>query len=175
MSLKIVVINGIAQHGKDTFVKEVIAAGADDVSVINHSTVRLVKNVARRYFGADETVKKGDAERRLWSDLKDAWTRYNNGPFNEVVEMVREIESCYRPRQKVILFIHAREPVEIDKLKKKFGDACMTLLITNYNKTYVPDNHADQDVFDYEYDLIIKNDGTIEDLKQKADEFVATL
>ena len=33
-------------------------------------------------------------------------------------------------------------------------------------------NHADQEVMNFNYDYIIDNDGTIEDLKKKANSFI---
>ena len=91
--LRVVVVNGVAAHGKDSFVK--FAIKHFDGVAINHSTVATVKEAAK-FFGADQDVKKGDAERRLWSDVKDAWTRYNDGPFREIVATVKKSSSPLR-------------------------------------------------------------------------------
>ena len=170
--IKMVVINGVAQHGKDTFVKYVSEKAP--FLVVNHSTVKTVK-VAARLFGANEKVHKGDAERRLWSDLKDAWTRYCDGPFKEILEIVDGIKLATLKSDKVLVFVHAREPLEIHKLKTHFGLNCTTVLVCNSNKEHTPDNHADQDVFAYDYDVYIKNDGTLDELKAKAEQFITTL
>jgi imidazole glycerol phosphate synthase subunit HisF len=76
---------------------------------------------------------------------------------------------------KTIMFVHAREPKEIQKLKDRFGEQCITVVVTMAQRTHVPDNHADQNVLNYEYDFHIENDGTLEDLSVCAEKFVATI
>jgi hypothetical protein len=72
-----------------------------------------------------------------------------------------------------ILFIHCREPEEIKRLVDDFK--CSTLLITNNNITQVESNHADANVNNYNYDFVIHNDGTLEDLKVEVELFILEL
>ena len=171
MSLKIIVINGNAADGKDSFVRFV--KEQFEGIVLNHSTVDTVK-AAAKLFGADEQICKGDAERRLWSDMKDAWTRYCDGPFNEILHKADVFEKNVAVDQPALFFVHVREPEEIGKLKTHFGSQCITLLVKGAN-THVPDNHADQNVENYEYDALIDNTGTLEDLKRSAKAFIENL
>ena len=68
-----------------------------------------------------------------------------------------------------IVFIDAREPNDIDRLKTTFH--CYTMLIERgEQKDY--GNHADNNVFNYNYNIIIKNNGTIDELRATAEEFV---
>ncbi|WP_419663828.1 hypothetical protein [Desulfosarcina variabilis] len=53
--LRVVVVNGVAAHGKDSFVK--FASRHFDGVAINHSTVATVKEAAK-FFGADQDVNK---------------------------------------------------------------------------------------------------------------------
>jgi len=171
MPTKLIVVNGIAEHGKDSFVK--YARRKFKGLTYNHSTVSTVKKAAK-LFGADEDIHKGDAERRLWSDMKDAYTRYCDGPFREIINRVDEIDSLF-PDDPALVFAHVREPEEIQKLKNHFKERCLTLVVTRDENTHIPDNHADQCVLDFEYDFQIKNNGTLQNLKCCARSFIQNL
>jgi hypothetical protein len=57
------------------------------------------------------------------------------------------------------LFIHIREPENIEKIKNLIPN-CKTLCITS-NRDNIPvinNSHADKDVMDYNYDYYIAND-----------------
>ncbi len=164
--VRVVVINGPGRSGKDTLV-EFVTAHYHLGPCLSHSTVGTVK-LASKYFGADETIHKGDRERRLWSDLKDAWTRYNDGPFRELMIAASDLEkdNFY---SHPLLFVMVREPPEIARLKRQFGRHCVTVLVTAEDRVkHIPGNHADQNVFNFEYDIIVNNGGSLEDLEGKA-------
>ena len=62
-----------------------------------------------------------------------------------------------------ILFVDCREPAEIRKLKDRLN--ATTVLVRRLgDETNVTSNHADEDVFKYEYDYIVKNYGDLSDL-----------
>ena len=71
------------------------------------------------------------------------------------------------------MFVHIREPEEIQKAKELLG--AKTLLVKNPNVELIKSNDADGRVEEYEYDYTIYNDGTLEDLYDKAFEFVEGL
>ena len=48
-----------------------------------------------------------------------------------------------------------------------------TLLVTNPRVALITSNTSDGNVYNYTYDYEIKNEGTLEDLEQKAKEFVS--
>ncbi len=167
--LQIIVINGVAENGKDSFVK--YCDGFFPGMVFNHSTVSTVKEAAK-LFGADEAVCKGEAERRLWSDMKDAYTRYCDGPFKEIVERIDILDRAYGQTSNSLIFLHIREPGEIKKVKDKYPDRCVVILVSNENLEHVPENHADQNVRNYNYDKLIQNNDSLDDLKNEARIFV---
>ena len=68
------------------------------------------------------------------------------------------------------LFIHIREIEEIKKIKKLLN--AKTLLIVNPRVELITSNSSDANVYKYEYDYKIENSGSLEDLKQKAKEFI---
>jgi hypothetical protein len=71
------------------------------------------------------------------------------------------------------MFIHVREPEEIERFKKDFN--CHTLLIKNKNIAQIISNMADSNVEKYEYDFNINNDEGLAELWEKAREFVNNL
>lgn len=167
--VRIIIVNGLPRSGKDTFATLAMNSYSGGVTVL-HSTVDTVKKAAK-FFGADESVFKGPKERRLWSDLKDAYTRYCDGPFQEIVDKAVEMD---RSNSDPLIFTMVREPEEIRKLKQWFGSRSITVLVNRQSDEEIS-NHADARVFECEYDVVIDNNGTLDDLRDKAKEFVTNL
>ena len=89
--------------------------------------------------------------------------------------MIKQIaEICLKeysaPEANNIIFVHCREPKEIQKFKDALGKDCLTVLIKRSNHK-TEGNHADENVEKFEYDFVLENDSTLEDFKQKAFEF----
>lgn len=166
--MKIVLINGTGGAGKDTFVvmcKDIL--GGDRLG--NISTVDFVKKIATD-CGWDGT--KTPENRKFLSDLKDLLTEWNNVPFNKVIEVVK-IHSVLAAERGIydnsVIFIHCREPKEIEKLVQTFDGNATTLLIRREVAENVQQiNHADNDVLNYSYDYTIYNDSTLSWLRNEA-------
>lgn len=154
---KIIVINGMAMVGKDTFVN---LCHEINQNIIQISTIDFVKSVAK--FAGWNGVKD-EKSRKFLSDLKDILEEYNDIPNKKIDEFISA-----RPNN--IIFIHAREPHNIAYYKEKYN--AVTLLITNPNVKTIISNHADKNVFNYDYDYIIENNNTLAELKNKAREFL---
>lgn len=84
--------------------------------------------------------------------------------------MKNKIEEFIRSDEGQILFLHIREPEEIERVVREFG--AKTLLIVRDSVMHITSNMADKNVFDYSYDYVIENKGTIEELKDKARQFI---
>ena len=157
---EIVVINGSGGVGKDTFVQFC----GEYVPIMNISSVDKVKEAAKVLAGWNG--EKDEKSRKFLSDLKELGIEYNDAPFKYISNMAEE----FKKSDKQIMFVHVRESEEIEKCKKCLN--AKTLLITNKNVAAINTNIADRDVDKYEYDYHISNDGTLEELKQKAKEFL---
>ena len=157
MNKKIIVINGVAGSGKNTFTGYLKTLMPD---LIEHSTIDTVKKMAWQYLGVDHYQDKTDEKRKLWHELKTAWSNYNDGPLKEILAL--QYWNYDR-----LLVVHCREPEEIEKIKNHFGDGCVTILITRPG-VHVPDNSADKGVMGFEYDYLIVNDGGFDDLEKSA-------
>lgn len=157
---EIFVINGSGGVGKDTFVEFC----KKYAKVKNISSVDKVKEAAFVLTGWNG--EKDDKARKLLSDLKELGVEYNDAPFKYISNMAEDFKNS----NEELMFVHVREPEEIQKCKDVLG--AKTLLITNKNVSAITTNHSDKDVLQFNYDYHIKNDGTLEELDKKAKEFV---
>lgn len=177
--MKIIVINGSGGAGKDTFMDYCMDTDYANY-IYRFSMIDGVKEIARQVgWNGSKELK----DRKFLSDLKDLLDKYNNFAFNYTIEDIEYAlwsDNWYNNldnmlnTKKLILFVCAREPkdiqtwVDIHKAK--------TLLIrraaVNEQKY---GNHADDCVEDYKYDYIIENNGSLEELKEKATNFINTL
>ncbi len=158
--IKIVVLNGSGRSGKDT-----VAIYANrmfevysDLIVHNISTVDLIKDVARIMGWGGQ---KDDKSRTFLSDLKDLWSDYCNGPFWYIVNYINKLDQ----KKKHLVFVHIREPKEIQKIIDAYPTANTVLVTRKGTEDFT--NHADQEVNKFTYDFSIKNDGTLDEFYTK--------
>ena len=177
--VKVVVVNGRPGVGKTEFelkCQELVQYKQFNGFRENHnlrigitSTVDFVKEIALK-CGWDGT--KTLENRRFLSELKDLLTHWNDVPYKKILEQVNMFDKWNRYNCfDWILFVDCREPAEIQKLKERLN--ATTVLIrrpsVENNET---SNHADAEVFNYEYDLNIYNDLGLDELKMLAEHFI---
>ena len=133
-------------------------------NVTNISAVDKIKEAAQLLGWSGG---KSEDDRKFLSDLKLLSTGYNNFPYEYLKE---NIAKFMEDKSSNVLFMHIREPEEIDKIKKEFN--CITVLVQNINKDHIDSNMADANVCNYEYDYIINNDYDLNRLKEKAIHFI---
>lgn len=154
MNKRIFIVNGMARCGKDTFAKYL----GDYVNVYKCSSIEYIKYVAAQcgWQGG-----KDEKDRKFLSDLKCLTTAYNDLAFNDIANKVKHFKrsSWYK-----VMVIDIREPEEIEKAKHAFG--AKTILIMNNNVPQIASNMADANVYHYDYDYIIENNGTLEEFKE---------
>jgi hypothetical protein len=173
--MKIIVINGPPQAGKDKFVS--IFENVSGYRVKNFSSIDKVKSVAEICFGWNG--KKEEKSRKFLSEMKRIWTEFNDGPYYYILDKI-EVDTKFslerkKDLDKNIYFLHIREPKEIDKIKRKFEKNCITLLIRKDAVDFIPDNESDKNVEDYEYDFIIENSGKEDELTKEVKKFIKQL
>lgn len=160
MSKKIFVINGIATSGKDTFVELV----SEFVPTKNISSVDKIKEIARLIGWDGES--KTEKDRKFLSDLKLLTSKYCDMPFQYMKEQVENFNNS----KDLCLFLHIREPEEIERAVKEFN--AKTILITRYSVAPITSNTSDANINNYKYDYEITNNGTLENFKRMAEYFV---
>ena len=159
MKKTVIIINGRGGAGKDS-ICEIVAKFYHTAIV---STIDDVKRAAR-YIGWEGGKEPKD--RAFLSDLKDLCSKYYDHPFKEAVNQYEQwlSEDCYD-----VLFVHVREPEEIEKLRKYIKDdgkvRVITLLIDTSILPTASGNHADDEVDNYDYDFIFTNDCDLDDLE----------
>lgn len=154
---KVIVINGMGGVGKSTFIS---LCHEIDPRVVETSTVDFVKQIALQAGWNGIKDQKG---RRLLSDIKDALEKYGDIPNKKIDEFIKS-----HPDN--IIFVNAREPHNVEYYKNKYN--AISVLIKNYNVKQVQGNHADENVYDCNYNVFINNFGTLEELKEKAEWFL---
>lgn len=154
---KVIIINGAGGVGKSTFVS---LCHEIDSRVIETSTVDFVKEIALQ---AGWNGIKDEIGRRFISDLKDAMEHYHDIPNQKIDEFIQS-----HPND--IIFVNAREPHNIQYYQNKYN--AISVLIKNCNIKQVKGNYADENVYNYNYDVIIDNSSTLEELKRKAKWFL---
>lgn len=171
---KVVVVNGAPGSGKTSFEQ----AGIEYLgykSCKMRSTVDKVKKIAELCGWNGEKDLKS---RKFLSDLKDILTEYNDLPHRDIVDFLEDWKqqasfngSFYH---KHVLFVDSREPEDIERFKQELN--ATTLLIRRADaEGQSTSNHADANVFNYNYDYIINNDGTLDDLAKEVKKFIDLL
>ena len=189
---KIIIINGSGGVGKDAFAKRVIEetlklskriAPVENedccvnpeifYKINNTSTIDYVKNIARMFGWNDE---KSEKDRKMLSDLKDLIAVYNDYLFKDITTQINDW--LYYDKKRLndtydhsFLFVHCREPKEIERIKNQFPNDTFTLLVQNPKVTKITSNHADKDVENYNYDFIVVNDSDLRALRKVAIDF----
>ena len=158
---EILIINGSGGVGKDTFVNLL----AKHSAVYHDSIVNPIKEMAKEFGWTGEKTEK---DRKFLSDLTmlaDNYSDYTYTIAKETMYMFMSDVICGE-----ILCIDMREASQIERAKKEFG--AKTVLITRNSVPHITSNVADKGVFDIEYDFYITNDGSIDELEKKAEEFL---
>lgn len=158
---KIFILNGVGTSGKGVFADYI----SKHIPTIKYSIVDLPKEAAK-ILGWDGG--KTEKDRKFLSDVMDISTEYNDAPFKDVLSIVADFKNNLIDSE--ILIIDMRDPKDIIRAVETFN--ARTILIRNPNVKKIESNHADRDVENYNYDYIIENDGTLEQLDKTAKLFV---
>lgn len=157
----IAVLNGKPTSGKDTFAK----CCGEYVRTRHISSVGLVKQMALK-IGWDGA--KDDDGRLLLSNLKKTLYQYHDTIFKDLKCRIMD----WYASDDELLFIDIREPDEIERAVKEFK--AITVLVDR-DVPDVDSNASDMDVLNYQYDYVVDNNGTMEDLSNTAYTFVESL
>jgi len=163
----VIILNGTAGAGKDTFIK--LIEKHSTTPLLNISSVDLVKKAAE-VLGWPGT--KTPKDRRFLSNMKDLSTAFNDGPFKYII---KEIHGFQNSNKSSYTFVHVREAIEIQKLKRHYLDNSVTLLITGRDDGKEQHNHSDLHVRYYPYAYTVSNKGTLEDLEEDVKRFLEIL
>lgn len=162
MKKKIFILNGVHSAGKDTFVEYLKECG---VKTLHYSYVSFTRAMLACWLTdiSTKTIKM----RKLLYDVNKALEEYDDIPFKDCLvtaEMFMDSEAYN------CLVIDCREPAKIERLKQALG---AETIFMKSDKTVTANNTADIAVLEsYEYNYVIDNTGTLDDLKSKTKIFV---
>lgn len=167
--MSIYVVNGFPCAGKTTFEENIKRIVGDNCYIL--STITPIKQIATM---VGWNGKKDLESRKFLSDLKDLLTEYNDYPFHYICDQIKHIEEEWADYgispKSIVIFIDCREPEEIKKLCDKL-DAKSLLIRRASAENSETSNHADEGVLNYNYDIVIENDGNLFDYANKAIDF----
>ena len=170
-----VIINGSGGVGKDEFVNICRKLCDNNVNqfadVTNISSVEIIKNAAVT-LGWD--YGKTEKDRKFLSDLKALSKKYNNAPIKYMMNKYNNIADYKITAGIYILFFHIREIDEIKEFASMVKNP-VTLLIRRNSVKEILSNSSDANVENFKYDIVIDNNGTLEDLENKAAEFLSSI
>jgi len=138
---KIIVING-AGIGKYKFLKKL--KETEEFTVL--SSVSKVKKVAKLLGWDGKTLSEKD--RKLISNIKDAYTEYSNGPVKDIIIDIENSETD-------LIIILSREKYDNEQLRKIYKDNIKIVLFSRVGQKANFKNHADQGLYDYVYDKVM--------------------
>ncbi len=149
-----IVINGVGGVGKDTL----CAIAAKHYRVRNISSITPIKEIAAACGWAGE---KTDRARKFLSDLKRLTVEYNDFPTKYLAEQYQS----FLESEEEILFVHIREPEEIEKFVRASEGKAVTLLVRGgkrfSHKGGAYGNASDDGVENYPYQYIFYNDSPL--------------
>lgn len=165
---QILIINGSGGVGKDTFVKCL-----NNIIPTKHISIAEFTKKAANQAGWSGT--KSEKDRKFLSDIKLLIDNYNDANFKTVEEHIKNFLNYENPCE--VLCIDMRERKDINRLKQNYIQKCdiRTVLVTRKSVKEIKSNIADANVFEISYDYYIENDGTLEQLQEKAECLVKIL
>lgn len=157
---QVYIINGKPRIGKDSFVKEVKKCLANvNYRVYNISAIEPILHLVEQ-IGFD--VAKTVANRKMFSLIKQA-VDLRDYTFNVTQNTVQNILTKKSSDGNNIIFIHCREPKEIDKYVRAYSAKTILIMSPEIEKLNIDyGNDSDNNVNNYNYTYIINNHKTLE-------------
>ena len=173
--MKLIIVNGYAKAGKDTFIDLCRNIIGDKYSM-KISIIDSVKDIAR-YCGWDG--RKTDESRKFLCDLKDLLSEWHDVPFMKICTKIDEFQwdmEHYDVSNKAYVFVIMREKCDADRLVARYKCECTNIykVFINGGERNTP-NRADMGVVNEGFDFTINNDSSISDLEKKAKNFIDTI
>lgn len=160
---QIFVLNGSPTAGKNTFVDMIPA------KTIHYSYVDFTRDILD-YAGIDYR-KKSDKVRVLLESINNALEEFDDIPFKDCCDLTQDfLNGLY---EEEYLFIDIRKPCNIKRFLDKFKGA--RAVYVDNKKPISSVTESDSQVANYDYDFYIDNSGSLEDLQNEVNRFMAEI
>lgn len=166
--IKYILVNGHPRSGKSLFATLV----RDELELrgyytYQYSSVAMVKELALR---AGWNGSKTSEARKFLSDLKKLLVHspWGNLSMRDVNEYAKKKQSI-TPNENIYVFVMVREPEEIQQYVERLG--AIAVFIRRPNAEIHVGNDSDDNVENFSYHYYVNNNGTVEDLTTRAEEF----
>lgn len=192
----VLITNGVGTCGKDSFVKYMMSSSSRYNGIAKLSTIDPVRDAALILYKAMDAIRylfstpprtaaeivaeKGDKYRDFMYDIKCAWEKDQSATRYSVGTVLATVIND-RGENLSVICIDSRETDTITRITDMILEAgiiCLKVLITRPGvDTDTWQNGCDHNVCLDEsfYDIVVRNDGTEENLKQKAWAFTRQL
>lgn len=175
--MKIVLISGKAQHGKDTvaeLMKDEFYSQGKSVLVTHYAD--LVKYICKSFFGWDG--EKNEVGRTLLQRIGTDVVRTTNPDY--WVSFIIDMLKMFVGEWDVVLIPDTRFPNEVSKMKEAFPDNTVHLRVVrdNFKSSLTEEqlSHPSETALDNEeYDYIIHNNEDLISLENKVREFAQSV
>ena len=164
MDKLVFVVNGKPRAGKDTFAM-ILNRYMD---VYKYSSVTKVKEIAT-LCGWDG--QKEERDRKFLHELKMLTSEYSDMSHQDVVNEINKYQNGEIEAD--VFVVDVREPEDIKRLVEEVG--AITVFIENNNVPAITSNAADANVENYEYDFVIRNNGTMKEFEDEIKLFMEFL
>lgn len=166
MDKRVIIVNGRGGVGKDT----ICALAGQYYKTRNISSITPIVEIAK-FAGWDG--QKTPAARLLLSRLKEAFTEFNDLSFAYCMRQYAQ----FLAGDEQVLFVHIREPDEIERFRRAVGKNCHTLLVRRraVEAEGALGNRADDGVQAYRYNYYFDNDGALAQLAESVRAFFAVV
>ena len=172
--MKVILISGKAQNGKDTVAGSLHKALVNDgkrVLVTHYAD--LLKYICRNYFGWDGN--KDERGRTLLQYIGTDVVGKKNPAY--WAEFIAGVLYMFEGEWDYVLIPDCRYPVEIATMERTFDTTIVRVERPNFDNglTEAQKNHPSEvDMDNYPFDYKILNEGTLEDLRQEIYNFIGT-
>lgn len=158
----VILINGRPLTGKDTVANLMCNALMERGYMAEaFSSIAPIKALLGTVV---DLSQKTEGDRILLSEVGDALEKHSAFRTNRCIWFAEDV---FRASDNAVVFLHVREPENIEKLRATFlakGISVVRLLVVSDRGIDV-DSRADQVAGKGRYDLMIVNNGTLDDLK----------
>jgi hypothetical protein len=164
MKNRLFIINGYPRCGKGTFIKLCSKyTSCKEISSVDPAKLALM---ILGWNGAEET--KTPEIRKALSNMKDMSTELFDGPVTYVMD---KAASLLKDEEYNLIFANSREPAEL----QRYQDYGATIMLIKRETKEARPTHADQNVENFNYDIIIDNTKDLEFLEKQAYAFLQLL